>query len=324
MKVTATAPSNIALIKYMGKIPEKGNLPTNTSISYTLPHLYTTVEIESGASEDTWAPLKSAGAAPLELSQKGQERFLNHFSFLKEKLSLPGHYTISSSNNFPSDCGLASSASSFAALTMAAFQIARPDAQLDLITLSHLSELSRQGSGSSCRSFFEPWAEWRGTAAKPLEVPEPMRELTHLVVVAESKIKEISSSQAHKLVPTSLLFEGRTDRAEARAAGFTAALREADWRTCFEIAWGEFWDMHALFETAKSPFGYMTASSLDVLSKVRHHWKRKGDGPLVTMDAGPNVHLLFRQDQAEDYKELAGEFGKSYQVLGSELGGAQF
>src|SRR5690606_18356009 len=137
------------------------------------------------------------------------------------------------------------------------------------------------------------------------------------------KVKEISSSQAHKLVPTSKLIEGRTERAEARAADFTSALREADWQACFEIAWGEFWDMHALFETSTPPFGYMAPSHLEVLRNVSAHWKEKGDGPLVTMDAGPNVHLLFRRDQTEDFKSMARQFGQSYQVLGSKDGGTE-
>src|ERR1700722_5583096 len=113
----ATAPANIALIKYMGKTA--GNLPTNASLSYSLPHLITEVrlsEIESAT--DRWEPLQKDGFS-VRLSAKGEARFLKFFGWLKQELSIQGNFLIQSANNFPSDCGLASSASSFAALTKA-------------------------------------------------------------------------------------------------------------------------------------------------------------------------------------------------------------
>jgi len=72
------SPSNIALIKYMGKT--EGNFPINPSLSYTLEHLVSGVEIELIKSEtDIWESLDGNTWVPLSMSLKEQERFLSFF-----------------------------------------------------------------------------------------------------------------------------------------------------------------------------------------------------------------------------------------------------
>ncbi len=316
MKVRQAAPSNIALIKYMGKTGVSGNLPANPSLSYTLSHLTTTVELEPGALKDQWQPLLEEDFYPLKLSERGQERFLNHFAFLKKELQIKGFFTVRSANNFPSDCGLASSASSFAALTLAAYSLKRPRDEWMAQDCTLMSELSRQGSGSSCRSIFDEWALWKTEAAEPVRDLD-FQDLLHLAVMAEDRIKDVSSSSAHQKVTTSYLFEGRVQRARQRCEDLLAALKSGHWAEAYEITWAEFWDMHALFETSRPAFGYMTGGSLQILETVREFWKKEGDGPLATMDAGPNVHLLFRKDQVDLYKLFHNRLSDSFEVLGS-------
>lgn len=65
--------------------------------------------------------------------------------------------------------------------------------------------------------------------------------------------------------------------------------------------------MHALFETAQPPFGYMAPASLEILTKARQLWQNDNDGPIVTMDAGPNVHLLWRSEQKEQARRFESE-----------------
>jgi diphosphomevalonate decarboxylase len=300
---TAEAPSNIALIKYMGKTETVGNRPTNTSLSYTLPHLKSLVQLEydENFQADTWEPLlawENATFAPMKLSAKGTTRFLAHLNKLKEYFGFKGHFKVRSSNDFPSDCGLASSASSFAALTKVAMMALADLTERDRLTVYEEAEWSRRGSGSSCRSFFEPWSIW--TPDRVTNVPhlDTVGNLLHQVVIVNDNIKAVSSSEAHKRVTTSLLFSGRPERAELRTRDLIDALAADRWADAFEIAWAEFWDMHALFETSQPSFGYMTAGSLEVLRFVRAIWDKTGSGPLVTMDAGPNIHLLFKDNEA--------------------------
>lgn len=303
-RIEVSAPSNIALIKYMGKTASSGNLPTNASLSYTLEHLRSFVTIEEAQTDD-WQPL--AGLPELKLSQHGREKFLNHFKKLKVHWEISGNYLLRSANNFASDCGLASSASSFAALTLATYELALRSGK-KAESVADLSRLSRQGSGSSCRSFFSPWAIWRGEGAEAVALNV---QLEHAVILAGEEKKAVSSSEAHQRVASSLLFEGRAERAEKRLQALLSSLQAGTWRESFELCWSEFWDMHALFESSLPSFGYMNNETMRILNYLRTIWEKMGDGPLVTMDAGANVHLLFRSEQTaraetwlKDFKHL--------------------
>jgi len=317
MIISASAPSNIALIKYMGKSDANVNQPTNSSFSYTLESLRSFVEISLSSEQvDEWAPLKRESLQDIEMSETAIARYLKHFSNLKSRWGIKGCYLVRSANNFPGDCGLASSASSFAALTLASARLAEHYGHEALHTVD-LAELSRQGSGSSCRSFFGPWVLWSGSSIRPMEMP--FGRLQHLVVVASSEKKQVASSQAHQRVLTSPLFEGRPARAEARLAQLLMAFRQEQWSELFNIVWSEFWDMHALFETSRPPFGYFEAATSEILSELRKLWLNSKDGPLVTMDAGANVHLLFREDQGELRQQIKTHWQKRLQVFDEEM-----
>lgn len=313
MKVVATAPSNIALIKYMGKTDTLDNLPANSSLSWTLEALQSTVEIEYDESlaADVWEPL--AGGA-LELSETGRAKFLKHVARVKADAGVGGFFRVRSANNFPADCGIASSASSFAALTKACYQMFEAlDEDYDAPSVREQAEMSRRGSGSSCRSFFAPWAMWTREGVRPLELP--VQRLLHQVAILNTAKKEVSSSEAHKRCVTSLLFKGRPQRAEERLAEFLQALRKSDWERAYDVVWAEFQDMHALFETSQPAFGYWHPDSIRVLTLAREEWRARKDGPLVTMDAGANVHLLWREDQAEAAASFGAELARAHRVL---------
>jgi len=304
----ASAPSNIALIKYMGKTDT--NVPTNPSFSVTLPSFRTycaithyeaqqSARVDEISLEARWSPLLaiyfgsaegSVKLAPIELDRDSKKRFLDFFKALKSRWNIKGSFQILSANNFASDCGLASSASSFAALTAATYQLAKKqNPQLEL-SLEELASISREGSGSSCRSFFEPFSLWDEYSARPADLPVRFR---HEVILVDDSKKTVSSSEAHKRVRSSLLFEGRDLRARRRLADLLSTIHAKDERQLFDLLWSEFWDMHALFETSVPSFGYMTPRTLEKLHEIRNRWDNEGRGPLVTMDAGANIHLLY-------------------------------
>ncbi len=326
----ASAPSNLALIKYAGKkhipivvensrfknpsakskkpksdeknIPcgYKSNLPLNSSLSYTLDHLTTKVRVTPIEGEkDKWERLESKESFSLNLSSSAIERFLQFFQFLKKVFQVPGSYLVQSANHLPVSIGAASSASSFCALTQAAYQMALSrsshPSQVEGFTSSCLSILSRHGSGSSCRSFFRPWAIWdqEGEGARAIKIPFPY--LTHQLLVVDSKQKKVSSSLAHEKIIMTSAFKGRVDRAQSRLSSLLSALNERDWERCFEITWNEFQDLHRLYEAAG--IFYRNKKSYKILNIIKAFWEKEKDGPLVTMDAGSSIHLLYRPDQ---------------------------
>lgn len=299
----AQAPANIALIKYMGKKDEHSNLPDNSSLSYTLNNLLSTVTLEPiTTAKDIWEPLNIPGAADFHLAEQGQKRFLNHLQRIKNYFGYEGGFLVQSSNNFPHSSGLASSASSFAALTKCATRALSELTGTDLPSTAEQARLSRQGSGSSCRSFYTPWALWRGDEVNAIELP--YMQLHHQVVVISGEEKEVSSSEAHKRVKNSPSYSSRPQRAEDNLKSLLNVLRAKEWQAAYQICWREFQDMHQLFATSPQPFHYMTDRCHELLKILQHFWEQKGDGPLITMDAGPNIHLLYREDQYDLSQEI--------------------
>lgn len=331
----ATAPSNIALIKYMGKVQDpRTNHSANSSLSWTLDHLKTKARVrwEDGhAVRHLWRPWidpkadsknQSSWHSPV-LSAAGKERYLRHAdrcllrigehqnasTRVKSGSAPGGTLVVESANGFPSDCGLASSASSFAALTLAIAKLLDFDTE-NFANRVWLAALSREGSGSSCRSFFSPWVIWNHEGAAPVEGLPGSDDIRHIAIIVDDKKKSVSSSEAHVRVPSSALFKGRVERAEERLKILVDSLRPSKsgtdgvsaWNRAANTVWAESWDMHALFETSDPPFGYYvpeTVTVLNMLREVSEHAARAGGRmPIVTMDAGPNVHALFWRDEA--------------------------
>lgn len=312
MKWQASAPSNIALIKYMGKLDSASNQASNPSLSYTLKKLTSTVELETSSRDsDSWQAFANSD---LHLTAPAIARFINHLQTIKITFGIKQTFIIRSQNNFPADCGLASSAASFAALTLCAVQACSELSQRPYPEQKILSELCRAGSGSACRSLFEPWALWQGTSVKALNLGG-FNDLQHSVIVVSQQAKTVSSSSAHQRVLTSDLYPGRPERASKRLQRFLQAMQSKNWYDAFQCAWQEFWDMHALFETSQPPFGYLQADTLAALNVLRYGWEKRGDGPLVTMDAGPNIHLLFHAEQQQIRQQVIEELSQRFTVL---------
>ncbi|WP_367608418.1 diphosphomevalonate/mevalonate 3,5-bisphosphate decarboxylase family protein [Legionella sp. W05-934-2] len=303
MQWFAQAPANIALIKYMGKSDEQSNLPANPSLSYTLNKLQTSVVLEQqSGNHDFWEPLNIPGAHPFMLPMEAQKRYLDHLNRIKAFFNFTGAFVVRSTNNFPHSSGLASSASSFAALTKCAANAICDLQQSELPDVATLANLSRQGSGSSCRSFFSPWALWDGDTVEAVNLP--YSNLVHQVVIVSNAIKSVPSSEAHKRIKTSPGYSGRVSRAKENLKTLLNALTSQDWQSAYKVCWHEFQDMHHLFTTAAQPFTYMGAETTQALNALQAIWNDKKDGPIITMDAGPNIHLLYRPDQAQLMREI--------------------
>jgi len=306
----AKAPANIALIKYMGKACEKLNVADNASLSFTLLDHVVKVELEP-ATAWRWLPLDGFGDAII-LSQQEQDRFIDFAKDVAIELGLERCFLIKSSGNFPASCGVASSAASFAALTSALAIAAQSLLGVEL-TIDSIIKMSQRGSGSSCRSFFKNWVVWQDKVCRLSDVYYN-NCLHQLIVVSDSK-KRVGSSEAHNRVTTSLNYQGRSRRVLSRLSGVREALVSGCWQSLFTISWHEFWDMHNLFHTSNPAFCYLLPETLDVLNNVQAYWDKYNDGPVVTLDAGANVHLLYRGDQQEVADYFRNKFNKTYRVI---------
>ena len=308
------------------------NMAVNSSLSYTLKHFISKVTIQPSKNKDFWSPFKKDPFEKIklyhssqkifvdkELSKEEEKKFLDFFKFLKRFFLIPGHYEISSQNNFPKSAGLASSASSFSALSLAAYKLAQSKSQLPkekwkLIKALELAHLSRVGSGSSCRSFFKPWCIWDQYKVYPFDCA--WNQMDHQLILINNKKKLVSSSLAHHKVKTSPWFKQRVRKVTERITAIKTAFNLEDWKECCEISRKEFLEVHKIFESSQPPFSYQTAESQKVLDLIREVWSQCNEGPLVTMDAGPNIHLLYRKDQTE-IKNILSKKLSDYPILSS-------
>ncbi|MBE8163248.1 MAG: diphosphomevalonate decarboxylase [Bdellovibrionaceae bacterium] len=307
------APSNIALIKYMGKLPGTGNLPANPSLSYTLNHLTTSVAIKENKTSnvDKWEALN----AQFQLTKKAQEKFLKHWQYLKNYFSIKGNYTIFSANNFPTACGLASSASSFAALTKAAYKLALNQGS-EKLSVAHLANLSRKGSGSSCRSLLMPWVQWQEAAIKTVPTHEDYKDIKHNVLLISTKEKEVGSSEAHRRVLKHSHFSERIERSEKRFIQLKQLLLQPNqFLAIKDLVWKEFMDMHQLFETCPKAFSYFTPVVSSVLNDLNAFITKEKINLWVTMDAGPNIHLLYKEKEEERINIYLSQLVKQYAIM---------
>ncbi len=306
--VSVFAPVNIAWIKYMGK--EDGR-PTNASLSMTLDQIgswtemwVTSREKKSVGPEWTW---NSMGYVPPEEGIQKAEQFLSRPEFaelLKQfgiEAKIPAFQVeITTRNNVPAATGIATSASGFAALTLAWLGILAGDQSRKWKELfasnvevkQAVAKLSGLGSGSACRSFMGPFVEWdpkQGVSA----VQSEMVRFVDLIILLESEPKKVSSSEAHLRVKTSPLFAGRVKRANERLTLVKRDLKNGSIAGLAHTVLEEALDMHELFHTSKPPFSYWSEESKRWIDLIRYRDKSLPDNQaILTLDAGANVHLF--------------------------------
>lgn len=341
MKWAARAPANIALVKYMGKCDARLNLPANASLSMTLDSLCTVVELREAAATRWVAAAPSASVSGRELrvpalDAAGAAKFEKHLArviseapgILSQfglRMRAVGEVEIRSANTFPAASGIASSASAFAALTLAGAQACAAD--LDAFAAAWegrpefrraWARVARQGSGSACRSLEGPWVRWVDTDAAAVSSRLPA--YVDLVLLVASGKKAVSSTDAHAAVVASPLWAGRVERANARVAELSAALAAGDASVVAQVAWTELWEMHSLFHTSPQPFTYWLPLSLEILQWLKPLVEGPG-APVVTMDAGPNVHLLVPATDAAQWRARVAERFPGLLVLEDRAGG---
>ena len=238
-KTTCRAGSNIAFIKYWGVADSSSNIPLNNSISMTLADAHTTTTVAWDDNANLATDTISIDGAQLQGAPAA--RIVAHLDRLRALAGVSCKARVVSQNNFPMASGIASSASGFAALTVAA------SAALGLpLDAAQLSALARQASGSASRSLFGGFVEWRrgwGEGESEEEkgeregqslldsrsVAHQMHDESHwalrdLIAIVSVSAKRISSSDGHRLAATSPFTAARTHCVE-RLAGNRAPRR---------------------------------------------------------------------------------------------------
>lgn len=332
------SPSNLAIVKYWGK--HGAQLPRNPSLSLTLASAFTETTLE-------YSPKKVASQEIdliLYFEEERQEAFearvkqyfagiTDLFPFLKQ-LSLSVH----TQNSFPHSSGIASSASAMSALALCLcslehelFGTLEDDKAFD----QKASFVARLGSGSACRSIFPVMALWGETGEVPgssdqyaLPFAEQAHEVFHTlhddILMVHTGEKSVSSSAGHSLMDNNPFAEPRYQQARQRLHYLLGALKAGDLEAFGKIAESEALTLHALMMSSTPPYLLMQPNSLKIIELIQEYRKETGQPVYFSLDAGPNIHLLYPESIMHEVRAFVEEqlapFCEEHYYLGDWVG----
>ena len=308
----AVAHSNIALAKYWGKADAVRNLTAVPSLSLTLAALrtVTSVQFDEALSADEFV---LAGA---RVSGRPLSRVSVLLDNVREQVGVDTRARVESVNDFPTAAGLASSASGFAALAMAATRAAGLE-----LSLSEISAIARAASASAARSVFGGYVSLDARAESAERVAEGAAfPLEMLVAVTVSGAKETASTDGMgHTQDTSPYYSAWVEAAPAIYAEVRSAVATADFDALGPAVEHSALAMHASMLAARPALIYFAPATLRVMERVRA-FRKSGGRAYFTMDAGPHVKVLVEPSAAAELElELAKLEGVS-QVLRSAAG----
>ncbi len=287
---TARVGSNIAFIKYWGVADETLNIPLSNSISMTLADAHTTTTV---AWDDTGVLERDIFVLDgVTQSTARSQRLTRHLDLLRGLAGVEWRAWVTSENNFPTASGIASSASGFAALTVAGCAALGLD-----LDATRLSAIARRSSGSASRSLFGGFVEWEQgnsdatSVAFPLYGPEHW-ELWDVVAVVSGEEKKLSSADGHLLAKTSPLLGGRIAQVDGWLTEARQAIAERNLHRLGPVIELDALAMHSVMMTSTPSLLYWQPGTLEILQAVRLWREEDGLAVYFTIDAGPNVHLI--------------------------------
>jgi diphosphomevalonate decarboxylase len=296
----AYAPANIALVKYWGKRDEALNLPVTGSLSISLGPLGSHVELAQadGPGDAVWL-----NGAPLAVGSPFARRASAYLDLFRPSPAFC--FELKARNTVPTAAGFASSASGFAALAKAV------DGLFDWgLSVRELSILARLGSGSAARSLEDGFVEWAaGTDADGMDsharrIDAEWPELRVGAVVVSAAEKPVGSREGmRRSVETCEFYREWPARVSRDLAAVKDGIARRDVEALGSVAEANALAMHALMLATRPPILYALPETVTAMRRI---WSARADGvPLwFTMDAGPNVKLLYEARVEPQVREL--------------------
>ena len=311
MRAIARAQPNIALIKYWGKRDADRNLPAVGSISITLAELYTTmcIEYDDTLLDDALIVNGHADSGMLPRIQRCLGTVLG---------ARRRPVRVTSQCNFPIAAGLASSASAFAALTVAADALAEQKRSTD-----ELASLAGRASGSAARSLYGGFVElenrpqdvsvssMRAAADWPLQV---------VVAITATGPKPVSSTEAMEISrKTSPFFERWVEQQPHDLAAAREAIAGRDFSALAAVAEHNCLKMHSVMWGSRPPMIYWNSVTLACMQTIRN-LQEDGVPVFFTIDAGPQVKAVCTLEATSQVHEALAETVGVEAVMLSGLG----
>jgi len=312
------SPSNIALIKYWGKHGRQ--LPRNASVSFTLSEARTQTSVQllpKESTEEIELSLYFEGNRHQGFENRTKKYFQElsglFFPWLKDYA-----VRIDTSNTFPHSSGIASSASGMSALALCLCELDATlrNAETDQESfLKRASLISRLGSGSACRSTYPHLALWGVHESVPSssdmyaigmgdELHPVFRNYHDDILIVSEREKSVSSSAGHQLMENNVYAPARYQQAQERLAAMLQALREGNLEDFVTMTEAEALTLHALMLCSSPSYMLMSPETLKVIQHIREYRRETGIPVCFTLDAGPNVHILYPEEVAPQVSSL--------------------
>jgi diphosphomevalonate decarboxylase len=312
---TAVAHPNVALIKYWGKRPGPGNLPATGSLSIVLGALSTTTRVEFDpalAADDVLLNDRRDPAAATRISAC--------LDTLRSRAGVAARARVVTRNDFPTGAGLASSASGFAALVVAAAGALRVP-----VSPAELATLARMGSGSAPRSLYGGFAllqnDGADTRCEPVAGPGDW-PLEVVIAVTTKDAKAVGSRAGmEESERTSPYYRAWVDTHPADLAAGLAAVRARDFGVLADLAEHSCLKMHAVMLTTRPPLIYWSPATLAAIHTVRS-LRAAGLPVFFTIDAGPQLKAVCPPDATAAVSAALAATPGVVEVLRSPLGAA--
>ncbi len=338
MKATAVAPSNIAFVKYWGRKDEELRLPENGSISMNVSNLLTTttVEFDPNLLQDEITLYSSSKALnhtvqgeveknssrraslartiSYTLNSAEIKKISKHLDRIRKLVKIDKKAKVVSKNNFPRGTGLSSSASGFAALTVAASNAAGLK-----LSEKELSILARLGSGSACRSIPDGFVEWLDgntseTSYAYSIFPPEYWDISDVVVILTEEQKDVSTTEGQKLATSSPFHNVRQDKIKDKIAKCKAYIKAKNFNKFGELLEAEALELHAIMLTSHPSLIYWYPATITVMKAVKK-WRKEGLEVYFTINTGQNIHLICQQKDAEKIASLVKEIPEVKEVI---------
>jgi diphosphomevalonate decarboxylase len=318
MKATATAHSNLALVKYWGKQNSALNIPAVGSISITLEGLatHTTVQFDPDFEKDV---LILNGVRADEEKEKRISAFLD---LVRRQANINYNASVTSENNYPTGAGLASSASGFAALALAAAGAAHLS-----FSPQQLSVLARQGSGSAARSIFGGFVEMKagsksdGSDSHAVQLADETHwGINVIIAITTDQEKQIGSTEGMtQTALTSPFYADWISSSKQDLEEMRTSIAAKDFEKLGEISEHSCLKMHGLAMSSKPGIVYWNATTISIIHFVRE-LRQKNFQCYFSIDAGPQLKIICLPHNAEKIENFVNEIPGVKRMIRTSLG----
>jgi phosphomevalonate decarboxylase len=313
MKATARAHPIQGLVKYHGMRDHDLRTPYHDSISVCTAPAATTTTVAFDPDRETDRYVVDGD--PVE--GRGADRIASVLDRVRELAGedlADAGARLESESTFPTNVGLGSSASGFAAAARAA--VAAADLEL---SPPEVSAIARRGSASAARAVTGGFSLLAGGATdedcRSRRLETPIADLRVVVGVVDA-YKE--TDDAHAEAEASHMFEARLAHLHDQLAEARAALREGAFERLFELAEHDSLSLAATTMTGPSGWVYWTPETLRIFAAVRE-LREAGVPAYFSTDTGATVYVNTREAHVDRVEEAVADCGVETRVW--EVGG---